>query len=282
MSQSNLYRQARSSHEDQQILAKSDTKNNIQRSQNKFVFLPQLSIIRDSQENEVGILPNPTVGSKVNEDQNLSLMKPAEIETPNNSLIATQKVSSGQTYLEQALVYRTKEHWAEAIQACEAALALDPELVEAYKILGDANQKLGKYSAAIGHYGKAITIKPDFPEVYANLGSLYAQKSKWQQALDYYHKALAIKPDLAGVYNHIARVKQHLTPQDTEVDAANIYLEQALAYQEESNSLEAIRACEKALKLNPKLVDAYKLLGDSYQGIGKFSTAISYYGKAIA
>ena len=211
--------------------------------------------------------------------QNLSLTKQAENISHQ---VATTENNSAAIYLQQALAYRAAAKWSEAIQACETTLKLNPKLVEAYKILGDAYQKLGKFSTAIGYYGQAIAIKPDFPEAYANLGSLYAQQEKWQQALDYYQKALEIKPDLAGVYSHIARVKKHLHPQATEVNAAGIYLEQALAYLEEAKWPETIQACETALQLNPKLVEAYKVLGDASQRLGKFSSAIGYYGQAIA
>ena len=89
------------------------------------------------------------------------------------------------------------------IQGGFTGLKLNPQLVEAYKILGDAAQKLGQFSLAIGYYGQAIAMKPDFAEAYANLGTLYAQQAR-QQALDYYQKALEIKLDLAEVYQHLA------------------------------------------------------------------------------
>ncbi len=196
--------------------------------------------------------------------------------------VATTENNSAAIYLQQALAYRAAAQWSAAIQACETALKLNPKLVEAYKILGDGAQKLGQFSQAIGYYGQAIAIKPDFAEVYANLGTLYAQQEKWQQALDYYQKALEIKPDLAGVYSHIARVKKHLPPPATPVNAAEIYLQQALAYLEEAKWPEAIQAGETALQLNPKLVEAYKVLGDAAQKLGQFSRAIGYYGQAIA
>ncbi len=196
--------------------------------------------------------------------------------------VVTTENNSAAIYFQQALAYRAAAQWSAAIQACETALKLNPQLVEAYKILGDGAQKLGQFSKAIGYYGQAITMKPDFAEAYANLGTLYAQQAKWQQALDYYQKALELKPDLAEVYSHIARVKKHLPPPATPVNAAEIYLQQALAYLEEAKWPEAIQAGETALQLNPKLVEAYKVLGDTTQKLGQFSRAIGYYGQAIA
>ena len=194
--------------------------------------------------------------------------------------VVTTENNSAAIYLQQALAYRAAAQWSAAIQACETALKLNPQLVAAYKILGDVAQKLGQFSKAIGYYGQAIAIKPDFAEAYANLGTLYVQQEKWQQALDYYQKALELKPDLK-VYRNIARVTKHLHPPATPVNAAEIYLEQALAYGEEAQWSEAIQACETALQLNPKLVEAYKVLGDANQKLGKFLIAIGYYGQAI-
>ncbi|MDJ0903534.1 MAG: tetratricopeptide repeat protein [Xenococcus sp. MO_188.B8] len=241
-------------------------KNNIQQDQNQFAYLPPANTINTPKEKAVARLSSHTIQSQLN----------------ISDRVATTENNSAAIYLQQALGYRAAAKWSEAIQACETALKLNPKLVEAYKILGDAYQKLGKFSTAIGYYGQAIAMKPDFPKAYANLGSLYAQQEKWQQALDYYQKALELKPDLAGVYSHIARVKKHLHPQATEVNAAGIYLEQALAYLEEAKWPETIQACETALQLNPKLVEAYKVLGDASQRLGKFSSAIGYYGQAIA
>ncbi len=140
----------------------------------------------------------------IHPERNLSPTKQAENIT---SQVVTVESGSADNYLERALAHRAAAKWPEAIQCCEAALKLNPKLVEAYKILGDAYQRLGKFSIAIGYYGQAIAFKPDFAEAYANLGSLYAQQKKWQQALNYYQKALEIKPDLAAVYRDIARVK---------------------------------------------------------------------------
>ena len=256
MPESNLYRQEIADQRSQRGFPEAETKNNIQQNQDQFVYLPRPNIIPHSSGNEVA--------------------------SPLNNTTALTRINSGENYLEQALAFHKAAKWSETIQACVKALRLNPNLVEAYKLLGDAYQRLGNFSIAIGYYGRAIALQPNYAEAYANLGTLYAQQEKWQQALEHYQKALEFKPDLAGVYRHIARVKKHLYPQATEANAAGIYLEQALAYREELKWTEAIQACETALSLNPKLVEAYKILGDAYQRLGKLSTAIGHYGQAIA
>ncbi|MEM9276415.1 MAG: tetratricopeptide repeat protein [Cyanobacteria bacterium P01_F01_bin.143] len=113
-------------------------------------------------------------------------------------------------FLEQGINYRAAKQYPEAILACKTALKINPQLVEAYKLLGDISQRLQRYPLAIGYYSEAIKIKPDFPEVYANLGTLYAQQRKWQTAAAYYERALELKADLPVVHQQLIRVQQNL------------------------------------------------------------------------
>ncbi len=196
--------------------------------------------------------------------------------------LSNQEPKAASIHLQQALAHRAQGQWAQAIQACQSALQLNPQLAAAYKILGDAHQKQSQFASAIGYYGQAIAMQPNYPEVYANLGTLYAQQAKWAQALEYYQKALELQPDLPRVYSHIARVKKHLAPSASPSNAAAIYLQQALAYREQGQWAPASQACQAALQLNPQLPEAYKILGDAQQKQGQFASAIGYYGKAIA
>ncbi len=250
MLESHFYSQESSDHKKPEAFPGVATQNQIQQA--KFVHLPSVNI------------------------------RPTQASLKISNRVANGEHNSATIYLQQALAYRGKSQWSEAIQACQAALQFDTRLVEAYKILGDAYQQQGQFATAIGYYGQAIVLQPDYPEVYANLGTLYAQQAKWPQALEYYQKALELNPDLPRVYSQIARVKKYLQPQANSINAAAIYLEQALAYREKAQWSEAIPACQAALQLNPQLVEAYKVLGDAHQRLGQFASAIGYYGQAIA
>jgi len=122
----------------------------------------------------------------------------------------TDDVNLARIFLEQAIVYREKQQYPEAIQTCEALLKINPKFVEAYKVLGDVYQRLEKFAIAIDYYQKAIAIKPDFTDAYANLADLYTKQQQWRQAYEYYQKALKLKPDLPQVYKQLPLVEQNL------------------------------------------------------------------------
>ncbi|HHP7229819.1 MAG TPA: tetratricopeptide repeat protein, partial [Xenococcaceae cyanobacterium] len=78
-------------------------------------------------------------------------------------------------------------------------------------------------------------------------------------------------------------ISNSLTNQMTtaESHAAQIYLEQGLAYWTAEKWQETIAACQKAITLNPSLVEAHKTLGNALQKIGCIPEAIGHYARAI-
>ncbi len=68
---------------------------------------------------------------------------------------------------------------------------------------------------------------------------------------------------------------------NAESNAAKIYLEQALAYWKEQKWQETIRACQKAIVLDPNLAEAHKTLGNALQKVNLFPEAIGHYARAI-
>ncbi|MFM2313963.1 MAG: hypothetical protein RLZZ04_3239, partial [Cyanobacteriota bacterium] len=117
------------------------------------------------------------------------------------------QVDEAQACLAQAQKYWQSQQWQETIQTCAQALALDQQLPQAHKLMGDALQKTGKAKEAIGYYQEAIKLNPDFIEVYANLGTLYVQQKQYSLGINYYQQALKIDPNFTGVKKHLARAK---------------------------------------------------------------------------
>jgi tetratricopeptide (TPR) repeat protein len=207
---------------------------------------------------------------------------------------------SGQTvqiYLEQANSYLEEQKWDAAILACQEALKTSPELAEAYKIWGNALQRQGKISDAMGYYAKALMIAPDSPEIYANLGSVCAQKQKWQEALEYYHKAIELNPDFAGVYRNLAKVWTQLGESD-KAEAANKQaiaieankpkLPQAIAREDRplnaknlaARSLEEVlEYYSQALKQQPNSLELYRSLAPVLEKLQRWEDAAACYRK---
>ncbi|MDJ0576558.1 MAG: tetratricopeptide repeat protein [Xenococcaceae cyanobacterium MO_234.B1] len=208
-----------------------------------------------------------------------------------NKMTSTES-NAAQIYLEQGLAYWAEQKWQETIEACQKAIALNPNLLEAHKTLGNALQKVGRLSEAIGHYARAIEIKPDFAEAYANLGTLYATQKKWEQALNYYEKALELKSDFPGVYRHLAKVWKNLgSPENAQKMLAQArhletlhkdlspeqHFQVAEQYYQQNKLSDALKHYELAVKLAPNWLEAHQKLAKITEKMGLWQQAAQYY-----
>ncbi|BAU65225.1 glycosyl transferase family protein [Stanieria sp. NIES-3757] len=66
------------------------------------------------------------------------------------------------------------------------------------------------------------------------------------------------------------------------LEAARIYLQQALAYCDRQEWQQAIVACQRVLEIEPNSAEAYKIWGNALQRSGKTAEAMGYYALAIA
>ena len=206
------------------------------------------------------------------------------------NLATTKEVNVAQIFLEQAIVYREEQRYPEAIQACEAGLKIDPQLVGAYKVLGDVCHKLGKFAIAISYYEQAIAMKPDFPEAYANLGDLYAQQSNWQQAHDHYQQALTLKPDFPQVYKQLSLVRQHLLkgPKvpptlgqvNSKISSQQLLVLAEQAYQQ-GDLPKASQYYQQIVQIDPNSHQAYQRLAAITESMGLWQESTIYYRQLL-
>lgn len=64
-------------------------------------------------------------------------------------------------------------------------------------------------------------------------------------------------------------------------ETAKIHLQQALEYCDRLEWSQAAAACQKAIKIAPKMAESYKILGNALQRMGKTAEAMNYYAKAV-
>ncbi|HHP7231042.1 MAG TPA: tetratricopeptide repeat protein [Xenococcaceae cyanobacterium] len=115
-----------------------------------------------------------------------------------------------QLYVEQTLDAYDNLQWQETANSCRKILEIFPEMAEAYKILGNALQRMGDTAQAMQCYAQALKIQPDLAVVYAGIGKLYYQQQKWHKAKEYYQKASIINPRYPEAYYNLAEVWQQL------------------------------------------------------------------------
>ncbi|WP_157057900.1 tetratricopeptide repeat protein, partial [Calditerricola satsumensis] len=89
--------------------------------------------------------------------------------------------------------------------ALRQALDLNPNLVEAWLLLGRLHAETGDVDVALRAFDKALTLDADHPLALTFKGCLLAEKGRYAEAVPYLKKALARKKDDALLWYSLAR-----------------------------------------------------------------------------
>jgi tetratricopeptide (TPR) repeat protein len=95
-------------------------------------------------------------------------------------------------------VLRVERRFEDAIAEFERALALDPNLAEAYGTLGHTEFEMGQYQEAIEFFDKAMRLSPqnqDSAFWYGGKGGAYFGLQQYDQAIEWARWAIAINPN---------------------------------------------------------------------------------------
>jgi len=206
----------------------------------------------------------------------------------------------GEAYLDAGNLEKAKEFFNKILQD-------DPRNIEALRLLGDASIKAADFAGAEKYYKEALnagarsdvrvklaqtymkesklaeaekefleikTRSPYFGEVYLGLGDIYRGRGEVEKALKEYREgfkraATELRPTLGE------RILE-LQPDDVETR-----LKLANQYKEQHVFESAIKHFNALLSYEPKSLEAYEGLGDSYQGRAQYDEAKLYYKSAL-
>lgn len=189
---------------------------------------------------------------------------------------------TAQVYFQKALEHLEHQEWQSCTLACKQATQIMPNMAEAYKIWGNALQRMGKTGEAMSCYAKAVEIKPNLAEVYAGIADIYTQQKQWQQAVKHYQKATIIKPS-AQVHHKLALVWQKLD----EPEKAEFHLYQAKELELSTNSSTKVTVDSEsdAVTVDPAKVEdsvaTYCRVAEQLEQQGKWRQAAQYYRHAL-
>lgn len=138
-----------------------------------------------------------------------------------------------QVPFELARAYLATNGVAEAANALDAALALNPNYAEALFLKGQLDLRRGEYSAAITELGRLTKIRPAFPAAQLGLASAYQASGNWEEALRVYGQLATIFPT---------------NPQP-------VYL-RGLVYRQQKRNLEAEQAFAKTIAMDSTFLPA--------------------------
>jgi tetratricopeptide (TPR) repeat protein len=84
--------------------------------------------------------------------------------------------------------------YAQALEEAKAAVAADPNLLEAQRALGYVWERTDNPDQAIEAYQTALRINPNLPMLHIALGDMYLKQGNTDQAVNSYLKASALAP----------------------------------------------------------------------------------------
>ena len=137
-------------------------------------------------------------------------------------------------HAQQAYELNEQGRHDEAIEECNKAIELDPNLALAYNNRGAAYLYKGQYDLVIADCNKAIELDPNLALAYNNRGGAYIEKGEYELGITDCNKAIELDPNMAESYYN-----------------------RGWAYKEQGKNAEAIADFEKFITLtdNPQWIE---------------------------
>jgi tetratricopeptide (TPR) repeat protein len=147
--------------------------------------------------------------------------------------------------------------FTEAVEACDAALRLKPDLADAINNKALILPNLRRWKEAIELSREYTQLRPNDAKAWFNLGTSMQEWGQHEESLPVYERCLELNPNYAAAW----------------VNMAN-------AHKEMSNWAEAQRCLTRAEALDPKFAETFNIRAAVLKEIGKPNQAIQLFGHA--
>ena len=152
-----------------------------------------------------------------------------------------------------------RKDMANAAQAFESAIKIDPEFAAAWRGLGHARLSLRQPVQAEAAFRNLLELSPDNPDALSSLAWALTAQKKYNESIDVLRKQLAIEPDVGDTHQRIADV--YLRMKQPEL---------------------AVPELEKAASLLPNNWGPHYQLGQAYMRTHEYDKAAASYDRAFA
>ncbi len=161
--------------------------------------------------------------------------------------------------LAAALEFHRAGRLAEAEQAYRQILAVDPQVADAWHLLGVIAHQCGAHEAALETIGRAIALNPHDPTYYGNLGSVLNTLDRNPEAVAAFEQSLSLDPQQPKPWFNLGNALRALGKTD-----------------------DAMAAYHRAIALAPQYAEAHTNLGVLLRERGQLTEAIEHYRAAVA
>jgi tetratricopeptide (TPR) repeat protein len=180
-----------------------------------------------------------------------------------------------------------------ALEYLNKLIAIDPDYIPAYALIGDINRESGMYYQALEAYEKFISI-PGVPllqhERYAQLLYFTDQYDKSLQQINYVLQQDPANPVMHRLqaYNNfkldnsalgVQEMAQFLKDNPADKHIYLDYITYGRLLLKEKQPEAAVDAFQKAAALDPSKAEVYKELRSAYKNLGDYPEAIKQYDK---
>jgi len=212
---------------------------------------------------------------------------------PMAEVARVQDASQAAGLLKEAEVKRTDKRWGEAEALIKKSLSFDSTNANAYHMLAQVIEKIGRQWEAADAYAKAIELDPRHASWHYSYGLIQEKRSELEQAAAAYRKALALRGDVAVRYYRLGHVLEQLGQHEDaetaysyamELDESGASKRYGVGVYHEERGLwtHAATAYERFVAANANRAEVQFRLGSAYDQAYNWPKAIAAYRNAVA
>ncbi|MGE5191727.1 MAG: tetratricopeptide repeat protein [Deltaproteobacteria bacterium] len=153
---------------------------------------------------------------------------------------------------------RQSRKFAEAIAACNRALEVQPDNLQARFNRATIHMALGEWDAALSGFSEVIEMKPTLAGAWQTRAICYVRLRQWDKALSDYSKAIELQPDFTVAWLNRAHLYEILNRWE-----------------------EALADYSRALQLKPANAEAWNSRGNCQAALKRWDEALADYSKAV-
>jgi tetratricopeptide (TPR) repeat protein len=183
--------------------------------------------------------------------------------------------------------------YEEAIEACDRALTIDPNVAATWNNRGNALLNLKRYAEAIEACDRALAIDQNYEPAWVTKGNALYNLKRYEEAIQAYDRALAIDQNFVFAWNNKGNALRNLKRYAEAIQACDRALaidqnhvgawdNKGIALRELNRYEEAIEACDRALAIDQNHVVAWVTKGNALYNLKRYEEAIQVYGRALA
>ena len=196
------------------------------------------------------------------------------------------------THLSKGIILLSKEKFDEAVEECQASIALDKDNPLALYYLGRIHTDKKEFEKADAYFRKAAESEQELALAYTGLGINYLLQGNAEKSFKNYKKALEIDQDEHMARMGLASILVGLKGYDKAIEQYKLVIKKVPTFIRARQSLaalylqlgrfkDAIEQSIEILKIDPDTASAYLILARSYSYTDNFADAIKSISKFI-